>query len=100
MSDTLHEAAAPAHLLRRLLTLALFAGLGLAVAARSASAQTLNTGSPDLVISQVYTRGGESGAAFRNDYVEIFNRGNTSINLVDYSIQTLVVANPQPGFPG
>ncbi|HEX6186227.1 MAG TPA: Calx-beta domain-containing protein [Pyrinomonadaceae bacterium] len=103
MSDTLHEGAAHAHLLRRLLTLALFAGLGLAaaaVSARSASAQTLNTGSPDLVISQVYTRGGETGATFRNDYIEIFNRGNTTINLANYSIQMLVIANPQPGFPG
>jgi hypothetical protein len=103
MPDTLLEAAAPPTPLRRLLTLALFAGLALVVAlgsARVASAQTLNTGSPDLVISQVYTRGGEPGAAFRNDYVEIFNRGNATINLADYSIQTLVVANPQPGFPG
>ena len=90
--------AAP--LTRRTLTFALFALLGCAALALPASAQSLATGSPDLVISQVYTRGGETGAAFRNDYVEIFNRGNTSINLVDYSIQVLVVANPQPGFPG
>ncbi len=103
MPVRLLEGNAHANLLGRLLTLALFAGLGLAfvsASARVASAQTLNTGSPDLVISQVYTRGGESGAAFRNDYVEIFNRGNTTINLADYSVQTLVVANPQPGFPG
>ncbi|HEX8559224.1 MAG TPA: Calx-beta domain-containing protein [Pyrinomonadaceae bacterium] len=93
-------AAAP----RRLLTLALFAALGLAAAsisARTAAAQTLNAGSPDLVISQVYARGGEPGAAFRNDYVEVFNRGNTTINLADYSVQVLVIAPPQPGgFPG
>ena len=103
MSDTLYEGAAHTRLLRRLLTLALFAGLGLAAAAgapRSASAQTLNAGSPDLVITQVYTRGGEPGATYRNDYIELFNRGNTSINLADYSVQALVVAQPQPGFPG
>src|SRR5207237_1797082 len=32
-------------------------------------------GSPDLVISQVYTRRGEPGPSFQNDFVELFNRG-------------------------
>src|ERR1051326_7611524 len=27
-------------------------------------------------ISQVYTRGGEAGATYRNDYIELFNAGN------------------------
>jgi hypothetical protein len=83
---------------RRLLTLALFAACALAFAAPAASAQSLDGGSPDLVISQVYTRGGEPGATFRNDYVEVFNRGNTSVNIADYTLQVLV--NAPPGFPG
>ena len=80
-------ASAPAR--RRLLTLALCAGLCLAfvaASARDASAQPA-TGSRDLVISQVYTRGGEPGATFRNDYIEMFNRGTTSVNLFDYRMQ-------------
>lgn len=88
------EATAPAR--RRLLILALFAVM--AFAGGTASAQT--QGSPDLVISQVYTRGGESGATFRNDYVEVFNRSNLTVNLADYTLQVLVNAPAAPGFPG
>jgi hypothetical protein len=64
-----------------------------------ARAQTVS-GSPDLVITQVYTRGGEPGATYRNDFVEIFNRGNVTVNLADYSLQVLANAPPSPGFPG
>jgi hypothetical protein len=80
---------------RRLLALALFAAC--AFAASAVSAQSLNTGSPDLVISQVYTRGGESGATFRNDFVEVFNRGNSNVNIADYTLQVLVNAPPTSG---
>jgi hypothetical protein len=45
------------------------------------------TGSPDIVISQVYTRGGEAGAAFQNDFIELFNRGTASVNINGYSFQ-------------
>ncbi len=38
-------------------------------------------GSPDLVISQIYTRGGETGALFQNDFVELFNRGTADVDL-------------------
>src|SRR5215213_6272630 len=88
-----------APLCRRLLTLALFAAVCTAAAGDASAQSPLETGSPDLVISQVYTRGGETGAAFRNDYVEIFNRGNTTANLLDYSIQVLVNVQPQPTVP-
>jgi hypothetical protein len=101
MSHTLFDKTARARFGHRLLTLALFAGLcfaGLAASARTALAQT--SGSPDLVISQVYTRGGEPGATFRNDYVEIFNRGNVTLNLSDYSLQVLANVPAAPGFPG
>jgi uncharacterized protein len=88
------ESAAPAR--RRLLTLAVFTLM--ALVGTNASAQT--QGSPDLVISQVYTRGGETGATFRNDYVEVFNRGTTTVNLADYTLQVLVNIPASPGFPG
>ena len=81
---------------RRTLTLALCALLACAALAAGASAQTVTPGSPDLVISQVYTRGGEPGAAYRNDFVEIFNRGSATVNLADYSLQVLVNATFPP----
>ncbi|HEX7331577.1 MAG TPA: lamin tail domain-containing protein [Pyrinomonadaceae bacterium] len=43
--------------------------------------------SPSIVISQVFGGGGNSGAPFRNDFIEIFNRGNTSVNLTGWSVQ-------------
>ena len=41
------------------------------------------------MISQVYAGGGNSGALYTNDFVEIFNRGTTTVNFATtpYSIQ-------------
>jgi uncharacterized protein len=41
----------------------------------------------DLVISQVYGAGGNSGAVLQNDYVELFNRGSVDAPLGGLSIQ-------------
>jgi hypothetical protein len=42
----------------------------------------------DVVISQLYTAGGASpGAAYTNDYVELFNRGTTPVTLDGWSLQ-------------
>lgn len=43
--------------------------------------------SPDLVISQVYGGGGNTGAPLTNDFVEIFNRGTTTVSLAGMSVQ-------------
>ncbi len=43
--------------------------------------------SENVVISQVYGGGGNSGATFRNDFVELFNRGKTTVNLNGWAVQ-------------
>src|SRR5438309_4791375 len=43
--------------------------------------------SPDLVISQIYGGGGNSGAQFKNDFVELFNRGTSAVSLNGKSVQ-------------
>ncbi|HEX2234177.1 MAG TPA: lamin tail domain-containing protein, partial [Thermoleophilaceae bacterium] len=43
--------------------------------------------STDVVISQVYGGGGNTGAQFKNDYVELFNRGSTAVDLTGWSVQ-------------
>jgi hypothetical protein len=43
--------------------------------------------SSDLVVSEVYAGGGNAGASFTNDYVELFNRGSTTVDLTGWSIQ-------------
>jgi uncharacterized protein (TIGR03437 family) len=40
-----------------------------------------------VVISQIFGGGGNNGAPFRNDYVELFNRGETPVNLNGWSLQ-------------
>jgi len=59
--------------------------VALVCAAQTARAQS-SAGSNGMVISQVYTRGGEPGAALRNDFIEFFNRGTSNANLADYSL--------------
>jgi hypothetical protein len=43
--------------------------------------------SPNVVISQVYGGGGNSNAPYRNDFVELFNRGDTAFTMTNWSIQ-------------
>lgn len=41
----------------------------------------------DVVISQVYGGGGNSGATLRNDFVELFNNGSDPVDLNGWSVQ-------------
>jgi predicted extracellular nuclease len=43
--------------------------------------------SSDVVISQVYGGGGNSGAPLSNDFIELFNRGASPVNLTGWSVQ-------------
>jgi hypothetical protein len=72
------------------LALCLFASLQL-----SARAQT-TTGSTGLVISQVYTRGGEAGASYQNDFVEIFNRSAEPVDMNNYGLHIALASSPSP----
>jgi hypothetical protein len=51
------------------------------------ASQALSSG---IVISQVYPNGGTSGALYRNDFIELFNRGNTPIDVAGWSVQYAV----------
>lgn len=43
--------------------------------------------SPDVVISEVYGGGGNSGATLRNDFVELHNLGSAAVDLEGWSVQ-------------
>ena len=43
--------------------------------------------SPNIVISQIYGGGGNSGATIRNDFIELFNRGASPINVSGWTVQ-------------
>src|SRR4051794_8412430 len=47
----------------------------------------LGAASSTIVISQVYGGGGNSGAPFRNDFIELFNAGAASVDISTWSVQ-------------
>jgi hypothetical protein len=59
--------------------------LVLAVALLTAS--SAQSASSDLVVSQVYGGGGNAGASYTNDFVELFNPTNAAIDVTGWTIQ-------------
>ncbi|CTP90904.1 extracellular nuclease [Xanthomonas translucens pv. phlei] len=45
------------------------------------------TGQAQVVISQVYGGGGNSGATYKSDFVELHNNGNQAVSLAGWSLQ-------------
>jgi uncharacterized protein len=43
--------------------------------------------SPDVVISQIYGGGGNSGAIYTNDFIELHNGGAAAVDLAGWSVQ-------------
>ena len=43
--------------------------------------------SPNIVISQVYGGGGNTGATYQSDFIELYNRGGSSVDLTGWSVQ-------------
>ena len=75
----------PAFLARR--STALLAGGVLAATSLVALAPPAAAISPDVVISQVYGGGGNSGATYTHDFIELFNRGTAPVSLDAWSVQ-------------
>ncbi len=48
--------------------------------------------SPTIVLNEIYAAGGNAGALYSNDYVELFNRGGTSVDVGSWSIQYATAA--------
>ena len=48
--------------------------------------------SPTIVISEIYAAGGNAGALYVNDYVELFNRGGTTVDVGSWSVQYATAA--------
>src|SRR5215211_1002451 len=66
---------------------ALLAGGVLAAATAVALAPSASATSPDLVISQMYGGGGNSGAPYTHDFIELFNRGDAPVDVSGWSVQ-------------
>ncbi len=48
---------------------------------------SVSTASAQVVISQVYGGGGNAGATYTNDFIELFNRGTAAQDLTGWSVQ-------------
>ena len=53
----------------------------------STAATAVAAPSTTVVVSQVYGGGGNSGATYTHDFIELFNRGSTEISLNGWSVQ-------------
>ncbi|GAA1896221.1 lamin tail domain-containing protein [Lapillicoccus jejuensis] len=67
-------------------TTAALALLSPLLVAQAPSAQAVDTTSP-VVVSEVYGGGGNTGAPYKNDFVELYNTGTTAVDLSTWSVQ-------------
>ena len=76
------------------------AALGLAVAALGLAAQPASAAADHLVVNEVYGGGGNSGATYTNDFVELYNPTGSAIDLSGYQVLTTrppaTLATPAP----
>jgi predicted extracellular nuclease len=73
--------------LRWMILIALVSLAMLIVASLPLFASPLFAPSNTIVISQIYGAGGNSGAPLQNAFIELFNRGNTTINVTGWTVQ-------------
>src|SRR3954468_1539699 len=69
--------------MKRIYLLVLLSALALPLAATSAR----GSGSGSLVVGELYAAGGNSGAVYANDYVELFNRGASPVAVDGWTLQ-------------
>ena len=74
--------------LRRLIIAVALLALGVAVLNHlNPASATSPSLSNSVVISQLYGGGGNSGSTFKNDFIEIYNLSNSTVDLSGWSIQ-------------
>jgi predicted extracellular nuclease len=66
----------------------LVSGIGAATLAGTPAAAV----STDVVISELYGGGGNSGATLTHDYIELYNRGETAVDISTWSVQYAAAA--------
>jgi len=69
--------------MKRIHVLVLLSALVVSLAAASAS----GSGAGSVVVAEVFAAGGNSGAAYANDYVELFNRGASAVAVDGWTLQ-------------
>lgn len=72
--------------MRRSIATSVVAAVGIAGGLLTAMPATAAP-SADLVVNEVYGGGGNAGSTFTNDFVELANRGSSTIDLSGHSVQ-------------
>lgn len=54
---------------------------------RDLSGYSYTVTEPDVIITEVYGGGGNSGATYTNDYIELYNRTSSDVNITGWSLQ-------------
>jgi predicted extracellular nuclease len=68
----------------RFLTFVVFVSMVMALIPLAQPAAAVSS---TIVISQVYGGGGNAGATFKNDFIELFNRGAAAVTVTGWSVQ-------------
>jgi uncharacterized protein len=79
--------------MKRIYLLVLLSALALPLATTSAR----GSGSGSIVVGELYAAGGNSGAAYTNDYVELFNRGAGPVAIDGWTLQYASAASTSWG---
>ena len=74
--------------MKRIRLLVLLALLALPLAAASAR----GSGAGNIVVGELFAAGGNTGAAYTNDYVELFNRGSGAVAIDGWTLQYATAA--------
>ncbi|HET8682384.1 MAG TPA: lamin tail domain-containing protein, partial [Micromonosporaceae bacterium] len=72
--------------MRRALRLAAYLACAVGLSLATAPAPVL-AASPDVLLSEAYGGGGNTGAPYANDFVELYNRSGTAVSLAGWSVQ-------------
>jgi hypothetical protein len=56
------------------------------ILAISSMARAQSVADANIRISQIYTRGGEPGATYQSDFIELYNRGNSTVDINGWTL--------------
>ncbi|HXI25371.1 MAG TPA: Calx-beta domain-containing protein [Pyrinomonadaceae bacterium] len=66
----------------------------------SSSAEAQSVADSNIVISQIYTRGGETGAIYQNDFIELYNRSNSVVDINGWMLHITTFEGSFPSVVG
>lgn len=72
---------------RRLVVLFFIFAIAFAGYSLISSPPTVQAVSPNVVISQIYGAGGNTGATYNQDFIELYNRSSVPVNITGWTLQ-------------